>query len=263
MKKIIETDDGVKLNIQITGEGKPILFIHGWAATSNFWKYQIDFFSRRYQIITYDQRGHGNSDKKESVKYTISRFVKDLELVIDELNLEGFIIVGHSMGTLIATKYISENQEKVEGVALTGVLLKTYSGISGAINLFLMKILSKSRRLAERIITPRMFGSRATPELIRFVQQESAKSPTKLLFRIFGEIRGESIEEDLPKLDIPCLVVLGKEDKAISPAQQLKAIKLLKNPKVVELEKCGHNAMLECPDEFNKALDSFLHEINF
>ena len=78
----IENINGVNINYSVSGRGKPIVFIPGLGLCGKLWQPQVEFFSRKFQVVTFDQRGHGRSEPGTG-DYTISLFAKDLKMLLD------------------------------------------------------------------------------------------------------------------------------------------------------------------------------------
>ena len=108
----VTSRDGAHLNLTVTGEGQPIVMIHGFGSNQQIWNLQVPYLSDLgYSVVTYDQRGHGASDK-EATCDSIDTLIDDLKDLIDGLHLENPILVGHSMGASVAygflKKYLGE-----------------------------------------------------------------------------------------------------------------------------------------------------------
>lgn len=105
------------------------------------WNSQIEFFSKKYTVITYDQRGHGISDKPKA-DYSIETLSNDLYCLIEELNLEKVILVGHSMGGMTALTFALNHPDKVSKLVLVGTSAKmSFSGrnqLRDMLHIFLM-----------------------------------------------------------------------------------------------------------------------------
>src|SRR5207302_3845738 len=95
----ITTDDGIKLYIEETGTGIPIIFVHEFAGSYRSWESQVRYFSRRYRCITYNARGYPPSDvPKDSGRYSQERARDDIRAVLDALKIDKAHVVGLSMG---------------------------------------------------------------------------------------------------------------------------------------------------------------------
>src|SRR5437867_7325652 len=96
------TRDGVKLAYLDTGTGDPpLLFVHGWCCDHAYWRDQIPEFAQRHRVVAADLRGTGGSDAPDR-DYSIAQFADDVAWLCGEIGLEKPVIVGHSMGGLIA-----------------------------------------------------------------------------------------------------------------------------------------------------------------
>jgi len=99
------TSDGIRLYYEEKGEGKPIVFIHGWTADHTVFNPQVEALSSEFKVVTYDLRGHGESDRPDK-GLTLKRFATDLRELIEHLNLNDVIVVGWSMGSSIIFEYV-------------------------------------------------------------------------------------------------------------------------------------------------------------
>lgn len=95
----ITTDDGVRLYVEQSGEGTPIIFVHEFAGDHRSWEPQVRYFSRRYRCVTYSARGYDPSDVPSDVEaYSQDRARDDIRAVMDALDIETAHVVGLSMG---------------------------------------------------------------------------------------------------------------------------------------------------------------------
>jgi pimeloyl-ACP methyl ester carboxylesterase len=95
----VTTEDGVRLYVEETGQGDPLLFVHEFAGDHRSWEPQVRSFSRRYRCVTYDARGYPPSDVPEDpAAYSQARAVADAVAVLDGLGIERAHVVGLSMG---------------------------------------------------------------------------------------------------------------------------------------------------------------------
>lgn len=102
---IFKTSDDVELFYQVKGKGNPIVLIHGWSADHTSFSPQVEELSKKYKVVAYDLRGHGNSERPEH-GLTLNRFAQDLEELMESLDLKDVTLVGHSMGSSIIFDYV-------------------------------------------------------------------------------------------------------------------------------------------------------------
>ncbi|HZZ87511.1 MAG TPA: alpha/beta hydrolase, partial [Caulobacteraceae bacterium] len=106
----IESHDGTRLFCRRWGEGPPIVFLHGWAMSSEAWQVaMLQVAGAGFQAIAYDRRGHGRSDDP-GCGYDYDSLADDLAAVMEEFELHDVILVGHSMGCGEITRYLSRYQ---------------------------------------------------------------------------------------------------------------------------------------------------------
>ncbi len=90
--------DGLSLAYEARGEGEPALvFVHGWCCDSSFWRDQVPAFAADHRVVTLDLGGHGRSGR-ERERWELEGLARDVAAVVEELDLERVILVGHSMG---------------------------------------------------------------------------------------------------------------------------------------------------------------------
>ncbi len=101
------------------GEGPVAVFLHGIAASSVTWTYVVPLLADRYRCVCIDLLGFGDSPIPEKAEYTLKEHVDAVARTIDGLRLrEPFVLVGHSMGALIATRYAARNPKRVRRLVL-------------------------------------------------------------------------------------------------------------------------------------------------
>ena len=86
---------------EVSGQGQPLLLIHGLGSSSQIWEAQVRYFAERYRVITYDLRGHGRSSKPTDA-YSVQQFAKDAARILRDLDVPAAHVVGISLGGMIA-----------------------------------------------------------------------------------------------------------------------------------------------------------------
>ena len=100
----LTTNDGVELRYDAAGTGHPLVLVHGWNQTAALFERQVAGLSDRFRVITFDLRGHGESERPDH-GYRIARYAMDLRTVIDEVAGQPAHVLGHSMGCCVLWSY--------------------------------------------------------------------------------------------------------------------------------------------------------------
>lgn len=102
---------------EVNGEGRPLVFIHGAGASHDMGRPQVEHFSREYKVVTYDVRGHGQSQGADT-KYSCGLFPDDLRTLLKGFDIEKPVIFGLSLGGMIAQAYAVKHPDDLSGLVL-------------------------------------------------------------------------------------------------------------------------------------------------
>jgi pimeloyl-ACP methyl ester carboxylesterase len=218
----------VSLYYEDTGNGKPVIFIHGWPLSGNMWEYQLNELPRYgLRCITYDRCGFGKSDKPWG-SYDYDTLAGDLKSVIDELNLQEVTLVGFSMGGGEVARYISKyGTEKIHQVVLISTvlpyMLKTESNPEGIRQEEFSNFINQIREdrpaffahFAKLFYGVSMLNKPVSADFLDWNQslvlQASAHATTACI-RSFSET---DFRSDIPKINVPALIIHGNGDKIV------------------------------------------------
>jgi pimeloyl-ACP methyl ester carboxylesterase len=204
------------------GSGEIIILAHGFASDDYQWELLgwVDDFARSYQVITYDARGHGDSTKPPDGNSYGVRLAEDLAILIDELEVEGVHIIGHSMGGLTALKLASMYPKKVQSITLLGM---------GWL---------ESGSTADNLFKP-LAGGGYTGIL---------EDLLPALLEIWPTLSDLAITSyEMKNIEVPITVIIGTEDQFYAPTIP-RLIEIRPDIKVVEVEDRGHNDLLWWPE---------------
>ena len=103
-----------------------VVLVHGYASSAAIWRYTLEHLSEdRFRVIVLNNRGAGNSDRShldgtpfEEGDYSVETFAEDLFKAAEALNLDGFTLVGHSMGGATVTQFALDHQDLIKGLVL-------------------------------------------------------------------------------------------------------------------------------------------------
>ena len=123
----VELDKGYKINYLNKGNGRNLVYIHGFLGSSWLYEAQVDYFSKNYRVIAIDHLGHGKSDKPESESYELEELAHYLDQILSKIiGDEKIILHGHSMGGFIAQIYATTPNlaKRLDGLVLMGTAPK-------------------------------------------------------------------------------------------------------------------------------------------
>ncbi|MEA2433493.1 MAG: hypothetical protein QOG54_950 [Actinomycetota bacterium] len=281
--------DGAQLFVEEVGppDSKTgIVFMHGSALRTDVWHYQMRAFEGR-RLIFFDLRGHGLSQPKGDADYTISALADDLEAVIDSSGIDEVVIVGHSIGGMVALNYAIAHRDqlgsRVKGLVLTNTTHRpAYETTVGGAALSRLERVARnpldaignyheSVERLRRIIKPTdqvflavsvaAFGPRASAKQVDFTYDMLAETPSDVIFDLFRSYRDFDVTDALEDVTVPALVITGTHDRlTVSKASDFLAEHLPKAELKV-LQRSGHMTMLERHRDFNGMLDGFFSDV--
>ena len=105
-------DDGEKIHLKISGNGPPLVLLHGWTSTHRDWNPFLTAFEARHRVFRWDARGHGGHPLVTRSIPSAPRMARDLHNLLDHYGLEKAVVAGHSMGALTLWQYLRDFGEE-------------------------------------------------------------------------------------------------------------------------------------------------------
>lgn len=99
-------DDGEGIHVAVSGEGSPVVMLHGWTSSHQEWFPFVEALAARHRVFRWDARGHGGHDLTRPTLPSVGRMARDLRNLIEHFALDGAVLVGHSMGALTIWEYL-------------------------------------------------------------------------------------------------------------------------------------------------------------
>jgi pimeloyl-ACP methyl ester carboxylesterase len=121
LKNIAVSSDRVRISFDVSGNGTPVLvFVPGWGNNRSTWDDQVTYFSKKYKVVTIDLAGYGGSGNGHK-KWDMSSLGKDVVAVVNKLNLDDVVLIGHSMGGAVIIETSKMIPGKISGLVLVDV----------------------------------------------------------------------------------------------------------------------------------------------
>lgn len=249
----MRSSNGLEYNLQ-EGEGNPIIFIHGWLGSRNFWKLITPHLDLGNTLVFYDQRCHGDSDCS---KFNIDSLASDLHDLVEELDLEDPILVGHSMGGMTALKYATM-YGKVSGLCLLGTSASTPEPENKPVRYFLEKFDELDRREWAEKITQNYAGEvedEKIKEMTREELMEADENPIRYGLRTMIDY---DIRDKIDGINILSLVIAAEKDGAITMDKSEELAYLLECE--IRTVDTSHQMLPEKPEEIAEMISEFIRD---
>lgn len=253
-----KTSDGVKLYYQQKGEGNTIVLVHGWSADHTSYDQVFDELSKNFQVISYDLRGHGISDRPEK-GLSIKRFATDLEELLDYLNLQEVTLVGHSMGASISFEYVKNfGVQRLKSVSIFDMTPKLINEGDWNLGLYHGKYtredsLNDLTVINEDLIEfAKSFIKIAVPYLTDDLMNEQLdllinNNTPHVLSAMWHAMAVSDFRDVLPNLTVPTQIVYGEKSTLYSKESADYLASQIPDAKVVSFENCTHLLIVENP----------------
>ena len=252
-----------------TGEGPPLVFVHGWGMSGSVWHGQ-HVFSDSYRLITPDLRGHGRSSAPES-GYTFDCFARDLQMLFTRLDLDRAVVIAWSMGVLVVLSAFHLLKGRLAALAFVSGTPKFTADVDYSCGLSS----SEPRGLGLRLIKN---NHEAMNQFIRgmFTEEEISRGCLERMIRAgsgyeypeeraarlsLKSLADADMRSILPNIDVPVLLVHGSDDNVcpVTAAHYMAAE--LPDSRLVILPGAGHAPFLSKSTEFNDIVRQFINGI--
>ncbi len=269
-----ENSTDIEIHYEDHGSGPPVVLIHGYPLDGNSWERQErELLAAGYRVITYDRRGFGRSSQP-TVGYDYDTFAADLNALLEHLDVNDIVLGGFSMGSGEVTRYLGKyGSARVSKAALFGAippfLLKTDDnpdGVDGQVFEDIKSAIVKDRYAYFKDFLDNFYNvDTFSPDRISDQAWQASfnvavgASPYATYACVDAWLT--DFRDDLPKIDVPTLVVHGTADRILpfsATAERLPD--LIKDVKLVPVEGGPHNIGWTHPEELNPALLEFLAE---
>lgn len=259
----------IEVYYEIHGEGEPLVLIEGLGYYHWMWFRQVPELSKHFQVIAFDNRGVGDTDKPD-VEYSIKMFADDTAGLLKELGIEKANVLGVSMGGFIAQELALSHPDLVKRLVL---VCTTFGGPESVpMTMEAWQVLNSgkpgasarevARTALSVAVSPEFMESE--PDTVEFIidKQFENLQPVYAYRRQFAaalEFWGkDNTAGRVGSLSIPTLVIHGSADRTVPVANAERLAARIPGAQLKIIEGAGHLVFIERPEEFNKAVIEFL-----
>lgn len=243
-----------------------LVFVHGVSGSSSAWLPYEKIFENKYNILTYDIRGHGLSKKYPDYSdYEIKNFAQDFHDLITYLNIPKFVLISSSFATVIAREYIKQYRETVIALIFTS----TEAFLD---NDFKLKIIRPILKIFTGILSFLPFN----PKPRGHVDYSKTKNSDWSIERNFADIKNTGLrpqfytirqsfrsgqEHFLEKINVPTLIIHGEEDSLIPIENAIAFSKKIRNAEFVSIPNFDHDIHHNAVKEMSEAIEYFVKNV--
>ena len=266
--------DGREANYVELGEGPALVFIHGLGASWQSWLEQMPEFGASHRVVAMDLPGFGYSESP-SEDISIEYYARWTARFMDVLGIESAAVVGNSMGGFVSAELAIKFPERVQRLVFVSAAIfwQNRRRAQPLVQLARMSDAVVARalvRATDDIATRRRLRYAALASAgfryPQYVSDELAHEMVRSARRTDGflpaleALAGYDLEEELPKISCPTLIVWGANDQLVSVKDAERLEDLIPDSRREVFERTGHVAMLERPERFNRLVQEFLAE---
>ena len=256
--------DGTWYEVYGDLKSTPIVLCHGVGLDLHMWDEQIPAFLPNFSVVRYDLIGHGYTPVRSDCS-TISAFTEQLLTLVTHLNLESIILVGLSMGGVIAQQFAAGQPQLVKRLVLMNTVYKRTEDELTGVRLRLEQTENEGLEPIADAAIARWFDAdfrRQFPKVIDKIHTRLISNNVEgylNAYRAFVNCEDE-INSALRDVDCPTLVITGGLDTGSTPAMALRMNADLHDGRVVIFEKLRHLTAVESPDRVNAEVLAFCLE---
>lgn len=255
--------DPIHLHYEVHGKGQPLLFIHGLGSSARDWELQVSEFSKTYQVITFDLRGHGQSDKPAG-PYSLPMFAADTAQLLSSLALTSAHVVGLSLGGGVAFQLAIDYPALVKTMVIVNsapeMIVRTFKDRMSVWQRFAIVRLLGMRKMGE-VLSTRLFPREEHESLRATFVERWAENDPRAYREAMRAMIGWSVMDRLGSIQCPTLVMTADQDYTPVALKEDYA-KLIPEAQLVVIPDSHHATPVEQPETFNTVLMEFLEKHN-
>jgi 3-oxoadipate enol-lactonase len=248
---------------EVTGDGLPLVFMHGLGGTGNVWHAQRAGLAKYFKLITLDLPGSGRSDKSER-QYSMEKWCEQIAALADYLKIDKFVLVGHSMTTVLAQKFAAKYANRLSAVMLCGPITELSHAGKEAFRKRADSVQKEGMiAIADQVLAGALSPAtrEANPALAGMVREMLLSNDVACYAGHCHALLNGSAKPDQANIKCPMLILVGDQD-GVTPLSNARAIAAaVSTAKIRIVPATAHLTMMERPELFNAALVEFLSSL--
>ena len=262
--RFISLSTGVKLEYVETGKksGTPVIFLHGITDSWHSFQKVLPLLPSNIHAFAISQRGHGDSERP-TAGYHPKDFAADVAAFIRQKKLERVVVVGHSMGSVVAQQFALDYPHLLKGLVLIGAdaALKDNEGMPEFYNEVLLMNDRISRDYMEAFQKATLAND-IEAQYFKTVVDEGLKVPAPVFAAALAGLLSVDFTEQLNTITVPTVIFWGEKDAFCSASDQERLVNNLRHAKKLVYRETGHALHWEKPQRFVNDLLDFLYKVD-
>lgn len=256
---------GRRFSYRRAGRGPDLVLLHGIGSGSASWVHQLAHFQDRHRVTAWDAPGYGGSDPLDRAEPVAQDYAQALGAFLEALAIDRAVIVGHSLGAMMAAAFAAAPATawagELGGLVLAAPALGFARAAAKIRQRELADRLSSMKRLGPEGLakarSPAVLSADATPEALALVQWNMARLTVAGYAAAVHLLVHGDLARDAARADLPMLVVCGDADTVTPPDQSRSFAEALPAAEYKEISGAGHACYIERPAEFNRLLGAY------
>jgi len=249
----------IDVHYELNGEGPPVVLIHGLGNDLRVWDDVARILVKHHRVLRYDVRGFGGTDKPSGA-YSMPQMAHDLAGLLDALEIPTAVVMGVSMGGVIAQRTALDFADRVDALVLVSTSSEVGPRAAAAWSRLAGMIESRGFDArsadASRAFSPDFAARR--PEVVAEMARRNASNDPRAYAAAARASSEYGWTDALGSVTVPTLIVQGNEDRLTPPGGSVKMRRALPNAHLLLLDGVGHNVQAEQPEVLAYAVVAFL-----
>lgn len=254
------TVNDVTIHYDRRGTGPALLLLHGLGSSAEDWENQVPVLSDTYDVVVPDLRGHGSSAKPTG-PYSIEQFSSDTVGLLELLGIEKAIVVGISLGGMIAFQITADRPDLVDRLVVVNAL-QTFETkrISQKVQIAIRKVITRWLSMPKigEVLSKRLFPDDGMDEQrAKMVERWARNDKTAYEATFQAILDWDGVAEEMKTCDVPITVISSDQDY-ILPDDKVPYIEAMPTARMVIIDDAHHGVPMERPTRFNEVLGEVL-----
>lgn len=251
---------------KIFGDRPPaLIFIHGLGMCGEIWAPQVEYFSKKYQVITYDLLGHGQSPLPKNDP-TLDDYVEQLNNLVDSISVSNFSLVGHSMGAIISVAFAMKFPLKVNALVPLNIVFNRSEKAQKDVLMRANQVLASNKILNIEKTLERWFKNNVSPgelnkiDKVRSWLKNTSPKGYGEAYRVFA-LSDKVFINNLYQLKLPVLYLTGSEDPNSTPIMSEQISQETPNSSSKSVNGEAHMMSYIAANKVNPIIEQFFTDI--